>query len=280
MPVWRERRLEPRPFSLRLFLAKVGQGWQVMPGGFVRIADGDDARAVSLQRGARTADAWVLSDRPVAETTLLPSPERIVIKRASGVLPSRAADNLFWVGRYVERAEATLRLVRALINRTTEALDTLADAGGEQGTIAVGCPFCRTMLTDGLTQAQGQGAGENVQVALVACGVKPPEARRRTVESLEWVGLSEQADQLVEELSGGQQQRTALARGLALRGSVLLADEVTSELDAQNRQRVLDLLRAEADRGAAVVFATHDPEAAAACDAEVHLLDGLAEFVR
>ena len=123
-------------------------------------------------------------------------------------------------------------------------------------------------------------AGENVQVALVACGVKPPEARRRTVESLEWVGLSEQADQLVEELSGGQQQRTALARGLALRGSVLLADEVTSELDAQNRQRVLDLLRAEADRGAAVVFATHDPEAAAACDAEVHLLDGLAEFVR
>ena len=123
-------------------------------------------------------------------------------------------------------------------------------------------------------------AGENVQVALVACGVKPPEARRRTVESLEWVGLSEQADQLVEELSGGQQQRTAVARGLALRGSVLLADEVTSELDAQNRQRVLDLLRAEADRGAAVVFATHDPEAAAACDAEIHLLDGLAEYVR
>jgi uncharacterized alpha-E superfamily protein len=126
MPVWREQKLEPRPFSLRLFLAKVGTGWQVMPGGFVRIADGDDARAVSLQRGARTADAWVLSDGPVAETTLLPSPERIVIRRASGVLPSRAADNLFWVGRYVERVEATLRLVRALINRTTEADETAA----------------------------------------------------------------------------------------------------------------------------------------------------------
>ena len=53
---------------------------------------------------------------------------------------------------------------RVNVNRTTEALDTLEDAGGEQGTIAVGCPFCRTMLTDGLTQAQGQGAGENVQV--------------------------------------------------------------------------------------------------------------------
>jgi putative ABC transport system ATP-binding protein len=123
-------------------------------------------------------------------------------------------------------------------------------------------------------------AGENVQVALVACGVRPPEARRRTAESLEWLGLTDQADQLVEELSGGQQQRTAIARGLALRGSVLLADEVTSELDAQNRQRVIDLLRAEANRGAAVVFATHDPEAAAACDAELHLRDGWAEQVR
>jgi putative ABC transport system ATP-binding protein len=123
-------------------------------------------------------------------------------------------------------------------------------------------------------------AAENIQIALVACGVKPPEARRRTVEALDRLGLSEQADQLVEELSGGQQQRTALARGLALRGAVLLADEVTSELDAQNRQRVLDLLRSEADRGAAVVFATHDPEAAAACDAELHLTDGRATLVR
>ncbi len=123
-------------------------------------------------------------------------------------------------------------------------------------------------------------AGENIHVALVACGVKPAEARRRTAESLDWLGLAEQADQLVEELSGGQQQRTAVARGIALHGSVLLADEVTSELDAQNRQRVLELLRAEADRGAAVVFATHDPEAAATCDAELHLLDGCAEYIR
>jgi putative ABC transport system ATP-binding protein len=121
-------------------------------------------------------------------------------------------------------------------------------------------------------------AGENLQVALIAGGLKPVEARRLTAESLERLGLSGQADQLVEELSGGQQQRTAIARGLALRGEVLLADEVTSELDATNRQRVLDLLREEADRGAAVVFATHDPEAAAACDAELRLRDGRGEL--
>jgi putative ABC transport system ATP-binding protein len=123
-------------------------------------------------------------------------------------------------------------------------------------------------------------AAENVQVALIAQGASPAEARRRTVQAMERLGLSGQADQLVEELSGGQQQRTAIARGLALAGDVLLADEVTSELDAQNRQKVLDLLRAEAARGAAVVFATHDPEAAAACDAELHLVDGRAELVR
>ena len=123
-------------------------------------------------------------------------------------------------------------------------------------------------------------AGENLQVALIANGMAPADARRATAESLAKVGLGPHVDQLVEELSGGQQQRTAVARGLALRGDVLLADEVTSELDAANRQLVLELLRAEADRGATVVFATHDPEAAAACDAELHLVDGRVEVAR
>ncbi|HTV37385.1 MAG TPA: circularly permuted type 2 ATP-grasp protein [Xanthobacteraceae bacterium] len=126
MPVWRDGRLQPRPFTLRLFLAKIGERWQVMPGGFVRIAEHGDAHAVSLQRGAATADAWVLTHGPVGDTTLLPHPERMPVQRAAGLLPSRAADNLFWVGRYVERAEATLRLVRAMINRIAEGYDAAA----------------------------------------------------------------------------------------------------------------------------------------------------------
>jgi len=120
-PVWRNGRLEPRPFTLRLFLARTSDGWRVMPGGFVRVADDIDARAVSLQGGGSTGDAWVLSDEPVAETTLLPAPDRISITRGTGPLPSRAAANLFWVARYVERAEATLRLVRALVNRVSDS---------------------------------------------------------------------------------------------------------------------------------------------------------------
>ncbi len=120
-------------------------------------------------------------------------------------------------------------------------------------------------------------AQENIQVVLIARGADPAAARRDTAIALDRLALSGQADQLVEELSGGQQQRTAIARGLALAGDVLLADEVTSELDAGNRQKVLELLRAEADRGAAVVLATHDPEAAAVCDTEVRLRDGRLE---
>ena len=71
--------------------------------------------------GARAADVWVVSDKAVSTTTLLPGSDTVRIRRIAGVLPSRAADNLFWLGRYLERAEATLRLVRALGTQQRDA---------------------------------------------------------------------------------------------------------------------------------------------------------------
>jgi putative ABC transport system ATP-binding protein len=71
-----------------------------------------------------------------------------------------------------------------------------------------------------------------------------------------------------------------VARALASHASVLLADEPTSDLDGRNREVVLHALRAEADRGAVVVLATHDPEAAAAADGELALDSGEATWVR
>ncbi len=121
MPVWSNGRLEPRPFILRLFLTFTENGWVVMPGGFCRVSERVDARAVTMQSGGRSADAWVTSTEPVHETTLLPTPDMIQIRRATGALPSRAADNLFWMARYVERAEATVRVVRALAARQAES---------------------------------------------------------------------------------------------------------------------------------------------------------------
>jgi putative ABC transport system ATP-binding protein len=123
-------------------------------------------------------------------------------------------------------------------------------------------------------------ATENLVVPLLAAGVPPGEAQQQAAHALSSLGLGAVGDQLVEELSGGQQQRVAVARGLAQRGRVVLADEPTSELDAGNRVRVVTLLRAEAERGAVVVLATHDPEAAAACDGELHLDEGVGRWVR
>jgi uncharacterized circularly permuted ATP-grasp superfamily protein/uncharacterized alpha-E superfamily protein len=113
-PVWRGGRLVPHPFVFRVFVAATGDGYTVMPGGFALISAQNDLRALSMQRGARSADVWVTSHGPVAQTTLIPSETQIVVRRGEGVLPSRAADNLFWLARYVERAEETLRLIRAL----------------------------------------------------------------------------------------------------------------------------------------------------------------------
>jgi uncharacterized circularly permuted ATP-grasp superfamily protein/uncharacterized alpha-E superfamily protein len=113
-PTWENGRITPRPFVLRVFAAATANGWTILPGGFCRIAEQPDARAVSMGDGARSADVWVVSDKTVAASTLLPAVDTVRIKRIAGVVPSRAADNLFWLGRYLERAEATLRLIRAL----------------------------------------------------------------------------------------------------------------------------------------------------------------------
>lgn len=116
-PVWNEGVLSPRPFVLRVYAARSPEGWTVMPGGFCRISDRLDARAVSMGEGIKSADVWIISDSPVEPITLLPTEESVRIRRLMGNLPSRAADNLFWLGRYIERTEATLRLVRCLAGR-------------------------------------------------------------------------------------------------------------------------------------------------------------------
>jgi uncharacterized circularly permuted ATP-grasp superfamily protein/uncharacterized alpha-E superfamily protein len=120
-PAWDGGALTPRPFSLRIFAAATQDGWKIMPGGFCRVSDRRDARAVSMGAGAQSADVWVIGeDAAEHAATLLPQKNDAPVVRVSGNLPSRAADNLFWMGRYLERAEATLRVVRCLCNRMTE----------------------------------------------------------------------------------------------------------------------------------------------------------------
>ncbi len=116
-PVLTHTGLVPRPFVLRVFAAWTGEGWHVMPGGLARVSEADDGQTMSMQRGGRSADVWVLSEGPVAPTTLLRGAHTPRIRRSPGSLPSRAADNLFWLGRYVERTEFIARLARAALSR-------------------------------------------------------------------------------------------------------------------------------------------------------------------
>lgn len=112
MPVAAEGSLLARPFTLRVFAARDANGvWTVMPGGFVRIGAAADVRATSIGAGTRSADVIVHGAQPVVPVTLRAASQ--AIRRNPGTLPSRVADNLFWLGRYLERGEAVLGLVRA-----------------------------------------------------------------------------------------------------------------------------------------------------------------------
>jgi uncharacterized circularly permuted ATP-grasp superfamily protein/uncharacterized alpha-E superfamily protein len=120
-PVFDAGRLVPRPMTIRVFLARTPQGWQVMPGGFGRIGTGSDATAIAMGQGGAVADVWVVSDRPVEPVSMLTPPDMPFQRAQPGPLPARAADNLFWLGRYVERTEGILRLTRAYHSRLDEA---------------------------------------------------------------------------------------------------------------------------------------------------------------
>ena len=114
-------------------------------------------------------------------------------------------------------------------------------------------------------------AAENIEIALRAAGLSPPAAQKASHAALTTVGLDGHAHHLIEELSGGQQQRTAIARALALKPRVLIADEPTAELDPAARTLVMAHLLEPAVEGGSLVLATHDLEVAERCDRVVEL---------
>jgi uncharacterized circularly permuted ATP-grasp superfamily protein/uncharacterized alpha-E superfamily protein len=123
-PVWDEGRLHSRSLVLRAYVLNTGNGWAAIPGGLVRVAE-TEGSVVSMQRGGHSKDAWVLWDSPVDTFSLLhPRHEPVVLRREPAGVPSSVADNVFWLGRYVERTENTARLVRSMVTharRATEA---------------------------------------------------------------------------------------------------------------------------------------------------------------
>jgi uncharacterized circularly permuted ATP-grasp superfamily protein/uncharacterized alpha-E superfamily protein len=120
--------LAPRAVGLRVFAVATPDGYRVMPGGLTRVAGAGESRAIAMQRGGRSKDTWVVSRAPVnAAFSLLSSTvkaEDLVAARAN--LPSRAAENLFWYGRYSERCDAAVRTLRVAI---AGVLDPVSERG-------------------------------------------------------------------------------------------------------------------------------------------------------
>ncbi|NOS68323.1 MAG: circularly permuted type 2 ATP-grasp protein [Verrucomicrobia bacterium] len=117
-PSWDGKGLVPKPVGLRAFLVATGDGYRVMPGGLTRVSPDGGGRFISMQLGGSSKDTWIASTTPVEEDTLLHAPgKNIELRRTGNNLPSRLADNFFWLGRYSERADATARLLRTSLQR-------------------------------------------------------------------------------------------------------------------------------------------------------------------
>jgi uncharacterized circularly permuted ATP-grasp superfamily protein/uncharacterized alpha-E superfamily protein len=134
VPVWEDARLYPRHLVVRVFAAASGRGYAVMPGGLTRVSRSLDTLVVSMQSGGGSKDTWVLGDGPASPFTLLrPTAHPLDVSRATFDLPSRVADNLFWLGRYTERVEATARVARAILARCFNEGDSARTAGLNAG---------------------------------------------------------------------------------------------------------------------------------------------------
>lgn len=241
MPVLRRGKLEPAPFVLRVFAAATPDGIKILPGGLCRVSDRTDVRAVTLGEGARTADVWVIDDKPVERLTLIPSRDDVKVRRILGHLPSRAADNLFWLGRYIERAEATLRLVRSLctslmaseaaVHASGETFDSLRKLLVEWGALDE-----KTMtgsVLEAVRASLHDGAAWGSVIALVRSARRTASGMRERLSADFWALLLE----LDSDLGGGE-TLTSVAEALKQIEDALQHLAGLSGLTQENMNRV------------------------------------------
>ena len=162
-PTWTGDHIAPRPAMLRVYaLANGAQSWRVLPGGLVRLAPRGQLMA-SMQHGGSSADCWVLTRGEVDRTSLLQSaPSTLALAQARRPVTSRAAENLFWLGRYTERAENAVRLAQVILRNLHD----------EQ-------PSTRPLLAWMTQQAQTQSL-----VSAYVPGISGPSAQRVFERSL------------------------------------------------------------------------------------------------
>jgi uncharacterized circularly permuted ATP-grasp superfamily protein/uncharacterized alpha-E superfamily protein len=150
VPAFIDRHIEPRFAVLRSFVVASGDDYQVMPGGLTRVARQQDDFIVSNQAGGFSKDTWVLADEPDKQVSLWSLPGRdLVLAGVAEPLTSRAADNLFWVGRHLERIKTATRLMRMILIKLSEDQDRKDSVDS----------LCLNVLLRAMTQVTGTYPG-------------------------------------------------------------------------------------------------------------------------
>ncbi|MFW5883536.1 MAG: circularly permuted type 2 ATP-grasp protein [Verrucomicrobiota bacterium] len=230
MPVVKDRQLHPRFYQLRVFLTPTSDGWKMMPGGLMRYASEEHDFVVSMQQGGGTKDTWVLADgqsKPIPRQSM----QQVAINpslRLANDLPSRVADNLFWLGRYVERTESLCRSLRVLCR----LLVNEADAEGHHAAI----PFLVQILPVGASVEAFTGADQKLDIAKVEAAIHTALYSRDDPESLvsNFAAIERNASKVRERLSADTWKRLAtmddLARSSLEHGRPPIFDEDTLHL--------------------------------------------------
>ncbi|MBL8851328.1 MAG: circularly permuted type 2 ATP-grasp protein [Planctomycetaceae bacterium] len=141
-PVWSASGPQPWHLAVRTFLVAAGEGYTALPGALARVSADSRILDDAMTSGERSQDLWVQSQGPIEQVSLLPSQhEALALRRSGAELPSRVADNLYWLGRSVERAEGAARLLRTTLSALSNEWDHAAEelpllrALAEQGQI-------------------------------------------------------------------------------------------------------------------------------------------------
>jgi uncharacterized circularly permuted ATP-grasp superfamily protein/uncharacterized alpha-E superfamily protein len=230
-PAWDTDSIELRPAVLRVFALTDGRGaWQVLPGGMARVAARRERNLdpwLSMQHGSASADLWVIARGEVDTTTLLGAPlSSADLMEQQRAVTSRAAENLYWLGRYTERAEFVVGLVRLALESLRSASppvrEWLGDLAVRHALVPDGTPtpnqslrVFERALVHALPAAGSTSVGYNLR-ALVSCA----QALRERLSPDHW--------QLIQELDDHFEQHVASALALSARqgGVAPVADVV------------------------------------------------------
>jgi uncharacterized circularly permuted ATP-grasp superfamily protein/uncharacterized alpha-E superfamily protein len=241
LPVWQDDHLAPRHLVLRVFVAAREASYEVMPGGLTRMTSSLDSLVASMQHGGGSKDTWVLSSGPTAQTTLLTAPSVLLeVSRATFDLPSRVADNLFWLGRNVERIEATIRISRAILSRLYHESDPASFAGIAAGVRILAAsgllPPRPGEATNGASQDARGAALEREMLAMIydTDGKSELGATLRQLRRLVWLLRDRFSADAWRSINRFDQKFAAPARVEALRmgGALNLLDDAIVTLSA------------------------------------------------